>query len=145
MNEARVVQLHLILKPVLQPIAKLLEKISGSWTPTMKRGKKSYQYMSINSFTGSAPTFAWLRSYVFLSVRTIKNPCVFSSNWKWRDTPPHLCCLSYYSQPTCDLWHGVTINDLTCAWVHRNKLEDILKNCSVFCKITNKSTIAINL
>ena len=36
-------------------------------------------------FLGTAPTFGRPRSFRFLSVGTVKNPSVLSSDWKWRD------------------------------------------------------------
>jgi hypothetical protein len=51
----------------------------------------------------------WFQSFRFLSVETLKNPSIFSSNWKWRDTTPmYLSCLPDHLQ-----LHRETRNCLT--------------------------------
>ena len=82
--------------------------------PHQTRKKKS-----ANSFPGTAPTFAWPQSFVFLSLTTFKTASVFNSNWKWRDTSPtHFLYVSNHSQPPPDLWNGATAHDQTCPSVH---------------------------
>jgi hypothetical protein len=63
-------------------------------------------------FRVTTPTYVHLQSFRFLPVATLKNPGVFSSNWKWRGTSrAHVWCLSNHSQPPRDLWKGATVCD----------------------------------
>jgi len=49
----------------------------------------------------------------------LKNPSVFSSIWKWKDSSPtHFLCLSNHTQPPRDLWKGATVHDQTFPCVH---------------------------
>jgi hypothetical protein len=86
-----------------------------------------------HSFRGTDSMYTQSQSFRFLSVRTLKNRTLFSSNWKWPETwSTRFWCLSNQSKPppsTPDHWKGATVHDQTCLCVH---MEYIL---SIFCEL----------
>ena len=73
---------------------------------------------AINHFSTYSPT-SWSQSFIFLSAGTLKEPGVFSSNWKKKDTSlTNFPCLSNHPQPSGDLSKGATIHNQTCPYVY---------------------------
>jgi hypothetical protein len=133
--------LQLVYRVYLKCSGKLLE-----WVTHTKRGQRSCQCISADSFRGTIQQRLEFSPLDFYLWGDFKLPSVFISDCKWRKTSPtHLLCLLHHAQLRWLFWKecGSPWSDVTSRAVYRWRIVWVfVVNCDL---ISNKNWTVIRL